>query len=43
MTPGEIRALLEGVRDEIRDYAREHPGAEIEILWRTVGGEDNAE
>lgn len=39
----DLAALLEGVRDEIRDYAREHPGAEIEILWRTVGGEDNAE
>ncbi|EHY90218.1 hypothetical protein [Saccharomonospora azurea] len=39
---GELAALLDGVRAEIRDYAREHPGAEIEVVWRTVGGEDSA-
>lgn len=38
----ELAALLDGVRDEIRDYARQHPEAEIEIVWRTVGGEDSA-
>jgi hypothetical protein len=29
--------------DEVEEYARTHPGAEIEIVWRPVdagGGED---
>ncbi|CAM2856326.1 PglY protein [Saccharomonospora xinjiangensis] len=38
----DLATLLAGLREEIRDYARAHPGAEIEIEWRTVGGEDSA-
>ncbi|WP_019811608.1 hypothetical protein [Saccharomonospora halophila] len=32
----ELSGLISAVQDEIRDYARQHAGAEIEVTWQVV-------